>query len=540
MRDLALREDTNKNRLNQLNYQMSRECCQSFLGAFVKQTAKLFNAERVFVGRIDVGHRYIRTLKAADSRELTSNYCYPLDGTPCAEVMRVGAAIHDDDVANSFPQDFMLREMGIKGYLAMPLFQGAQSVGIIVALFRDKVEHSDELLSVFNHYKRRLTSDILTQESGDRAGLAIKGTSDSIIDWCLDTDQVYLSARCRSLLGYKARDFTAGSDTFHTLLHRDDRTRFNSGLATHYRSGRPFDMTARMKVVGGHFRWFRIRGEAVRSPDGEPHRFVGALTDIHDLVEARQQATEASRAKSKFLATMSHEIRTPMNGVLGMSSLLSATQLTQSQTEMVELIQQSGQALLGILNDILDLANIESGRFEVEQSSYNAAELTRSVVGPYRMKAVEKGLSLHLEIDPCAEKDVGGDPARVRQILSNLLSNAVKFTERGDIRVRCLTAQDALGRQTVFFEVGDTGIGMDSDLVSRIFMPFSQAESELARKNGGTGLGLAIAKKLAELMGGDIQVESAPGAGSVFSVELPAQLPVSGADTPKAHFSASA
>ncbi|MBR9826070.1 MAG: PAS domain-containing protein [Alphaproteobacteria bacterium] len=537
MRDLALKEDVqskavSKDRLNHLNYLMSRECCQSFLGAFVKQTAKLFNADRVFVGRIDVGHRYIRTLRVANPRELTSNFCYPLEGTPCAEVMRVGAAIHDDDVAGSFPQDFMLREMGIRGYLAMPLFQGAQSVGIIVAQFRGSVESADELLSVFNHYKRRLTSDILALESSDRAALAVRGTSDGILDWCLDTDQVYLSARCRALLGYKAKDFTAGSDAFRTLLHCDDRNRFTSGLTTHYRSGRPFDMTARVKVVGGTYRWFRIRGEAVRTPDGEPHRFVGALTDIHDLVEARQQATEASRAKSKFLATMSHEIRTPMNGVLGMSSLLSSTDLTQSQTEMVELIQQSGQALLDILNDILDLANIESGRFEIENSVYNPAELTQSVASPYRLKASEKGLALHVEIDPCAEKEVSGDPARIRQILSNLLSNAVKFTDRGEIRLRCLTSQDVLGQQTVFFEVGDTGIGMDTDLVGRIFRPFSQAESEMSRKNGGTGLGLAIAKKLAELMGGDIFVESAPGAGSVFSVELPVKAKPAGENDP--------
>ncbi len=524
MRDLALRDAVCKDRLNQLNYLMSRECCQTFLGAFVRQTAKLFQAERVYVGRIDAGHRYIRTLKVANAYETSSNFCYPLQGTACAEVIRIGAAIHDDDVAHAFPQDFMLQEMNIRGYLAMPLFNGAQTVGIIVALFRDPITDADELLGVFNHYKRRLTSDILTQESGDRAALAVKGTSDGILDWCLETDQIYLSARCRSLLGYQPKDFTAGSNSFHTLIHREDQERFNTGLATHYRSGRAFDMTARLKVVGGTHRWFRIRGEAVRSPDGEPFRFVGAMTDIHDLVEARQQATEASRAKSKFLATMSHEIRTPMNGVLGMSSLLSATDLTSSQAEMVTLIQQSGQDLLGILNDILDLANIESGRFEVETSSYNAGELTRSVVGPYRMKALEKGLNLHLEIDPCAEKEIGGDPARVRQILSNLLSNAVKFTERGEIRMRCLTAQDSFGRQRVRYEVCDTGIGMDGDLIGRIFRPFSQAESELARKNGGTGLGLAIAKKLSELMGGDIRVESAPGAGSVFTVDLPAQL----------------
>lgn len=521
MRDLAIKSETTSGRLEQLNFVLSRESCQGFLQAFVKHTADLFDADRIFIGRTDVAHRYIRTLHVMTDRKPAGNFCYPITGTPCEEVLRVGAAIYDDQVTSLFPKDIILEQMGIRAYVAMPLFQGAQSIGIVVAQFKRAIEHADELLAVFNHYKRRLTGDILTIESGQRAALAVKGTSDGIIDWCLETDQVYLSARARALLGYQSREFTAGSDAFKTLLHRDDRNRFQATQQRHFDTGGTFDMTARMKVVGGTYRWFRLRGEAVRTPDGDPSRFVGAMTDIHDLVEARQQATEASRAKSKFLATMSHEIRTPMNGVLGMSSLLASTELTASQSEMVDLIHRSGEALLDILNDILDLANIENGRFEVEQATYNPSELVQGVTGPYRMKASEKGLNMHVEIDPCADREAVGDPARIRQILSNLLSNAVKFTERGEIRVKCLTSQMATGEHKVLLQVADTGIGMDGDLVNRIFMPFSQAESELARKNGGTGLGLAIAKKLAELMGGDISVESAPGAGSVFSVELP-------------------
>lgn len=522
MRDLMIRDEQAGERLSRLNYILSRESCQTFLEAFVCSVADLFDADRVLVGRIDVQHKYVRTLKVATGNQLTQNFCYGLAGTPCREVMRVGPAIHEDHVAESFPQDFSLREMGVRGYIAMPLYQGAQSIGIVVAQFKRPLEDADELLAVLSHYKRRLTADILTVESGERAALAIKGTSDGIIDWCLETDQIYLSARCRELLGYQSRDFTAGSETFSTLIHREDRMRFNSAFSAHLETGRAFDMTARIKVVGGNYRWFRIRGEAVRTPDGEASRFVGAMTDIHDLVEARQQATEASRAKSKFLATMSHEIRTPMNGVLGMSSLLSASELESSQREMVEMIQSSGQALLDILNDILDLAHIESGRFEVEDAVYNPADLVRSLEMPYRLKAMEKGLNFHLDIDPIADREAAGDPSRVRQILSNVLSNAIKFTDRGEIRMRCLMSQKEDGRHVVCYEIGDTGIGMDSDLMSRIFMPFSQAESELARKNGGTGLGLAIAKKLAELMGGDIRVESAPGAGSVFWLDLPA------------------
>jgi PAS domain S-box-containing protein len=521
MRDTAILAERTCERLDALNAGLSRETGPAFLAAFVGQVAELFGADCVYIGRTDAGHRQMRTLYVASNGAVSGNFCYPVEGTPCASVMQLGALVFEDGVAKQFPRDFMLDEMGIRGYAGMPLYQGAQSVGVIAALFKRPIADADELLKVLHHYRRRLTTEILAIETGERARLAIRGMSDGIIDWCLETDQIYMSARCRELLGHPPREHTGPSANFAALMHRDDRGRIQSALEAHYRAGRPFDMSVRIKVVEGNHRWFRLRGEAVRTPDGEPTRLVGALTDIHDLVEARQQATEASRAKSKFLATMSHEIRTPMNGVLGMSSLLMNTDLLPSQREMVELIQKSGHALLEILNDILDLAHIESGRFEVETSSYCPAELTRSVAGPYRMKALEKGLGLHVEIDPCVEGDASGDPARIRQILSNLLSNAVKFTDRGEIRVRCTTTQAADGQHEVQFEVSDTGVGMDKALIDRVFMPFSQGESAMSRKNGGTGLGLAISKKLAELMNGDIEVESAPGAGSVFSVRLP-------------------
>jgi PAS domain S-box-containing protein len=522
MPDLAIRADLTQERLTRLNFLLSRECGPAFLQAFVRNVAEIFAADSVFVARIDATNTRMRTLAVASNGDVADNYCYGLAGTPCAETMEAGATVYEDNVAAHFPKDFILSEAGTQAYVGLPLFNGAQTVGIVAATFKRAIDLGDDLLSVFNHYRRRLTGVMLAQETGDRAALAIKGTSDGILDWCLDTDQIYISPRGRELLGYQPREYTAPSDHFLALIHVDDRPRFSSALAAHLKSGRTFDLSIRLKVVGGQHRWFRIRGEAVRTPEGDATRMVGAMTDIHDLVEARQQATEASRAKSKFLATMSHEIRTPMNGVLGMSSLLASTDLEPSQREMVNLIEASGNALLGILNDILDLANIESGRFEIEPGEYNPAEVLRAVAGPYRMKAMEKGLNLHLEIDPCAEMTATGDPDRLRQILSNLLSNAVKFTDRGDIRVRCLVHQKADGHHDLVFEVGDTGIGMDSELIARAFMPFSQGESAMARKVGGTGLGLAIAKKLAELMGGDIGVESAPGAGSIFAVTLPA------------------
>lgn len=526
MPKLAMNAGQANARLDQLNFHLSRETCQGFLQAFVRETAELFDADHFFIARnLSTGHR-LRTLHASANGELVSNYAFDGQGTPCEEVLRTRLCVYEDNVGKLFPDDFMLEEMGIRAWVGMPLLHGAQAVGIVVAMFRRPLKNADELVGVLNHYKRRLTTDMLTDEVHERAELAIKGTSDGIWDWCLQTDQMYLSARCRELLGYEPRDITEPSDRMLTLIHLDDRVRLSAALKAHQEAGRPFDLSVRLKVVGGNSRWFRIRGDAVRDGEGTAFRMVGALTDIHDLVEARQQATEASRAKSKFLATMSHEIRTPLNGVLGMSSLLASTELEDSQRDMVKLIEESGHALLDILNDILDLANIESGRFEVESASYNPSDLLQSVLGPYRLKAAENGLNLNVEIDPCAHTTIEGDPARIRQILSNLISNAVKFTERGEIRVRCLTHQLPDGQHEMRYEIADTGIGMDEELVARVFMPFSQGEAVLARKHGGTGLGLAIAKKLAELMDGDIAVESAPGSGSLFTLTLPAAQPV--------------
>jgi PAS domain S-box-containing protein len=522
MLDAVLDADRAGERLERLNFLLSRESNSTFLPAFAQQTSTIFGADYVLIARINALGTKMRTVHAAANGARLDNFSYDLDGTPCADVMRGSACVHEDGVAAVFPQDFMLEEMGINGYVGMPLFNGAQAIGIIVALYKRPIEKPDQILVAMSHYKRRITSDLLSDERSERAALAVEGTSDGVWDWVFDTDQVFMSARCRELLGYESRELSAISDALFTLIHVEDKPRLNAALMAHKKSGRAFDLSVRMKTVGGAVRWFRMRGDAVRTPDGDPTRMVGTLTDIHDLVEARQQATEASRAKSKFIATMSHEIRTPMNGVLGMSSLLAATELEPSQKDMVRLIEESGHALLAILNDILDLANIESGRFEIEPSQYNPSDLVQAVTGPYRMKAMEKALNFQVDIDPCAAHQVQGDPARIRQIMSNLLSNAVKFTDRGEIRVRCLSIQLPDGEHELLFEVGDTGIGMDEDLMARAFMPFSQGEAVMSRQHGGTGLGLAISKKLAELMGGDIHVESAPGAGAVFTLRVPA------------------
>ena len=240
-------------------------------------------------------------------------------------------------------------------------------------------------------------------------------------------------------------------------------------------------------------------------------------------VERREHALalESSRLKSAFLADMSHEIRTPMNGVIGITDALIETPLEPRQLEYVRMIRSSGDALLAVINDILDISKIEAGRLVMERVEVNIADLVEDVCALFANSATVKGLDFDLTIDPSLERTVLGDPLRIRQVLTNVIGNAMKFTERGGIELS-VTDEERFVR----FQVRDTGPGVEPARVDAIFEEFSQADASTSRTFGGTGLGLAISKRLAEAMGGTIGVSSEPGHGSTFwfTVELSAEV----------------
>ena len=302
------------------------------------------------------------------------------------------------------------------------------------------------------------------------------------------------------------------------------------------RTGAPYRAEYRVARSDGREIWAFSTCQLERDSEGRPRRLIGALQDITDrkraeaeLVAARDAAEEANTAKSAFLANMSHEIRTPLNGVLGMAQVMDRGALDPAQRERLAVIRQSGETLMALLNDILDLSKIEAGRFDIDDHIFSLEETLAAACGPLEAVAAQKDLLLTVDIADDAKGAWRGDAIRLRQVVSNLVANAVKFTAIGAVTVSA--AADAGG---VCITVRDSGIGIAPSALAGLFQRFSQADSSTSRRYGGTGLGLALSRELVELMGGDLTIQSNEGVGSVFSVALPLARAQSPAPAPVA------
>ncbi|WPL16437.1 Signal transduction histidine-protein kinase BarA [Thiorhodovibrio winogradskyi] len=354
----------------------------------------------------------------------------------------------------------------------------------------------------------------------------------------------------RELLGY-AEPAVIGQGA-HDLFHRHQDNAFTSSatcpIVTAVRAGREYREETRFRHADGRL----IDVLVISRPLLPEGRYVGAVTVFEDISERKAAeaklaayaqelecktieldlavalARQANQAKSEFLANMSHEIRTPMNGVIGMTHLLLDTELDERQRAYVDTIQSSGESLVGLINDILDLSKIEAGQIELESLAFDLHALLDAVTATLALRAADKGLELICSAAPDVPVQLRGDPGRLRQILLNLAGNAIKFTHEGEVAVLITLAEPLTepqaatpGRVRLRMVVRDTGIGIPAAKLDRLFQKFSQVDASTTRQYGGTGLGLAISRQLVELMGGEIGVTSAPGQGSEFWLTLP-------------------
>lgn len=382
------------------------------------------------------------------------------------------------------------------------------------------------------------------EEVSRRFALAMESANVGIWDWDVKKDDLVWDEHTFGLYGVSRVSFKPSYRSWMKCIDPDDANRVVRSIDSSLAKGSNIDLVFCVRKGDGSEAYVKSVGRAFFNESGEVTRYIGIASDVtsehrakKNLIEQKEEAEtlavrladavkqskkaateayQATRAKSAFLAMMSHEIRTPMNGVIGMASLLLETELDEHQRDYLNTIRVSGDTLLTLINDILDYSKIESGKLEIEMAPFAIRECVEEAADLLASKAAEKGVDLICRVDCSTPGEVVGDITRLRQVLVNLIGNAIKFTDVGEVEVQVHAPADG----KVHFSVRDTGIGIPEDRMNRLFEVFSQVDSSTTRKYGGSGLGLSISKQLANLMGGEMWVESSVGRGSVFHFDI--------------------
>jgi len=457
----------------------------------------------------------------------------------------VGQCAHERKsvVLTHLPPDYLHISSGLGGsapahVTAWPLLSQELLLGVLeIASFRARKANEQALLEALlpevamslEILQRNLrTKELLEQVrvSEERSRMILDATAEGIFGVDTEGQITFINPAVTQMLGFSEKELIGQPS--HSLLHH------------HYPEGKEYPqeecpMYAAYKRgvasrIDNEFLWRKDGSgfpvEYGATPISKDGAVVGAVISFSDITVRKQQevvvlaakkkAEEATEMKSMFLANMSHEIRTPMNAIIGLSHLALKTQLTAKQRDYVSKVHNSGTSLLNIINDILDFSKIEAGKLDLETTDFRIDDVLSSVTTLTAQKAHDKGLEFLAAVNPAVPESLRGDPLRLGQVLTNLVNNAVKFTEQGEIRLKIELVEKTGEKVQLKFSVRDTGIGMTPEQTSKLFQAFTQADMSTTRKHGGTGLGLTISRRLVEMMGGRIWIESEAGVGSVF------------------------
>lgn len=453
-----------------------------------------------------------------------------------AQLRAADRAAFDSETATECRDTFAMPDGSVHEYLTTRFpFHDSSGRRVLGCVALDVTERRHAEKSVPNAYERLegLVEErtIELRESEIKWRALVEATPQIVFATGPTGELEYLSPSAVEYTGLPVTELMGG----HWLeaSHPADRSRISNAWRAALQTGSFYDVEFRLRSKSGEYRWFKTLNSPIRSSAGKIMRWIGTSTDIHDqkcseealeaavarrtleLAEACDRAESASRAKAQFLAAVSHEIRSPMNGVIGMANIILDTELTSQQRCYMDTIRSGGEALLTIINDILDLSKIEAGRLDLEHTQFDLSTVVEESMELVAAQASGKNLKLVCQVDKSVPLDLVGDPIHLRQVILNLLSNAVKFTAEGSVtlRVSCEANQNQLSM--LRFAVRDTGIGLTQNQQDNLFQGFQQADLS-SRRFGGTGLGLSISKRLVEMMGGSIGVQSQIGEGSTF------------------------
>ena len=391
-----------------------------------------------------------------------------------------------------------------------------------VSLHRDAEGLARYFISVFEDVTERRIEEAQRADAERRTRLALDAGEMGTWDLDLATDTSIRSLKHDEIFGYTTLQREWGAENLFASVVPEDLAAAQVVFEDALESG-VLGLECRIRWPDASVHWVSVEGVVDCNAHGEPIRILGVVKDITDrktaeaeLRAAKEAAEAANLAKSEFLANMSHEIRTPMNGVIGMTELALATELTPEQRDNLVIVKASAEALMTVVNDILDFSRVEAGKLELDPIDFNARDAIGDVAHAVAFRAHQKHLELVVDIDVAVPQTLRGDPGRLRQILINLLGNAIKFTHEGEVVLRVTREAATLPDVVLLFSIRDTGVGIPLNRQEQIFEAFIQADGSMTRAYGGSGLGLTISSQLVQLMGGRLWVESVVGKGSTF------------------------